>query len=267
MEAEPVLVVDDVSVRFGSRLALDSVSLAVPAQRVVGLLGPNGAGKTTLISLVAGLRRPTSAASPCSAPAVRRGAERRRADRRRAAGDGALRGAHRAAEPALRRRALRRAERGSSRPRRCSSWSALVGPAQRSRRRLLGRHAAAAGDRARAGPRARAARSSTSRRSASTSRRATDLGPCARLRARGKTVLISTNYLDEAEALCDRVGRAARGQASSTVARPPELITRGGPLRRARLPARARAGAPDHARRAARTSAIARRSRPGCGST
>ena len=60
MERRNVLQVDNVSCRFGSRLALDSVSLAVPAKRVVGLLGPNGAGKTTLISLVSGLRRPTS---------------------------------------------------------------------------------------------------------------------------------------------------------------------------------------------------------------
>jgi ABC-type multidrug transport system ATPase subunit len=57
---DPVLLIEDVSCRFGARLALDAVSLAVPPQRVVGLLGPNGAGKTTLISLVAGLRRPTS---------------------------------------------------------------------------------------------------------------------------------------------------------------------------------------------------------------
>lgn len=54
-----VLLVDNVSCHFGSRRALEDVSLAVPARRVVGLLGPNGAGKTTLISIVAGLRRPT----------------------------------------------------------------------------------------------------------------------------------------------------------------------------------------------------------------
>lgn len=44
---------------FGDVLALDGVSLDVPAGQLVGLLGPNGAGKSTLISLLLGLRRPS----------------------------------------------------------------------------------------------------------------------------------------------------------------------------------------------------------------
>jgi len=46
--------------RYGSVTALDSVCLDVPAGQLLGLLGPNGAGKTTLLQLLAGLRRPTS---------------------------------------------------------------------------------------------------------------------------------------------------------------------------------------------------------------
>ena len=43
---------------FGSRLVLDDVSYEVPEGAVVALLGPNGAGKSTSLSLVLGLRRP-----------------------------------------------------------------------------------------------------------------------------------------------------------------------------------------------------------------
>jgi ABC-2 type transport system ATP-binding protein len=46
--------------RYGDRLALDGVDLCVAAGEIVGLLGPNGAGKSTLINLLVGIRRPTS---------------------------------------------------------------------------------------------------------------------------------------------------------------------------------------------------------------
>ena len=45
---------------YGSRRALDDVSVSVPDGSVYGLVGPNGAGKTTLLGILAGLRRPTS---------------------------------------------------------------------------------------------------------------------------------------------------------------------------------------------------------------
>ena len=51
---------EGVSRRFGDVVALDDVSLSIDSGRIVGLLGPNGAGKTTLLSLIQGLRRPTS---------------------------------------------------------------------------------------------------------------------------------------------------------------------------------------------------------------
>ncbi|WP_166878605.1 ABC transporter ATP-binding protein [Salinibacterium sp. ZJ450] len=51
---------DHVTRRFGAVTALDDVSLEIESGRIVGLLGPNGAGKTTLLSLLQGRRRPTS---------------------------------------------------------------------------------------------------------------------------------------------------------------------------------------------------------------
>lgn len=50
--------IDGVAKRFGALQALAGVSLEIPAGEFFGLLGPNGAGKTTLISTLAGLARP-----------------------------------------------------------------------------------------------------------------------------------------------------------------------------------------------------------------
>jgi ABC-2 type transport system ATP-binding protein len=50
----------NVSRRYGDVLAVDDVSIDVHAGELVGLLGPNGAGKSTLVNLLTGQRRPTS---------------------------------------------------------------------------------------------------------------------------------------------------------------------------------------------------------------
>jgi branched-chain amino acid transport system ATP-binding protein len=55
-----MLELSGVSRQFGGLLALNQVSMTVPAGRVVGLIGPNGAGKTTLINNISGLDHPTS---------------------------------------------------------------------------------------------------------------------------------------------------------------------------------------------------------------
>ena len=57
--AAAVSIVDVVK-HFGSLQALAGVSLAIEEGEFFGLLGPNGAGKTTLISCLAGLIRPDS---------------------------------------------------------------------------------------------------------------------------------------------------------------------------------------------------------------
>ena len=58
--SESVIVVSELTRRFGARTALDSVSLSVPRGAVHGLVGANGAGKTTLIKHILGLLRAES---------------------------------------------------------------------------------------------------------------------------------------------------------------------------------------------------------------
>jgi ABC-2 type transport system ATP-binding protein len=50
----------NLSKRFGTNAALDSVTLSVPQGSVYGFLGPNGAGKSTGLNILAGLSLPTS---------------------------------------------------------------------------------------------------------------------------------------------------------------------------------------------------------------
>lgn len=59
-DAAPVARVVDLTRRYGGTLALDGANLQVHQGELIGLLGPNGAGKSTLLSLLVGLRRPTS---------------------------------------------------------------------------------------------------------------------------------------------------------------------------------------------------------------
>lgn len=46
--------------RYGSFTAVNSISLTIPPGTLYGLLGPNGAGKTTTMRMIAGILRPTS---------------------------------------------------------------------------------------------------------------------------------------------------------------------------------------------------------------
>ena len=58
--AERTLVVEDLCVRYGDLIAVDSVSFSARAGEVTAVLGPNGAGKTSTIEVCEGLRKRTS---------------------------------------------------------------------------------------------------------------------------------------------------------------------------------------------------------------
>lgn len=55
--AEPIAQFQGVTHRYGATLALDDVTVAVPARCMAGLIGPDGVGKSTFLALAAGVRR------------------------------------------------------------------------------------------------------------------------------------------------------------------------------------------------------------------
>ena len=58
----PAIEVEDLHKRYGEREVLLGVELCVARGEVFGLLGPNGAGKTTTVEILEGYREPTSGA-------------------------------------------------------------------------------------------------------------------------------------------------------------------------------------------------------------
>lgn len=59
MQRESIVVVKDLSKRFGKLTALDKLSFDIYKGEIFGLLGPNGAGKSTFISILTTLCKPT----------------------------------------------------------------------------------------------------------------------------------------------------------------------------------------------------------------
>ena len=54
------ILVEGLVKRYGSFTALDDISLVVKEGEIFGILGPNGAGKTTSLEIIEGLQRPTA---------------------------------------------------------------------------------------------------------------------------------------------------------------------------------------------------------------
>ena len=57
--ADPAVIMDGVSKRFGDDAAVQAISLTVPVGTILGVIGPSGAGKTTTIRLLTGALSPT----------------------------------------------------------------------------------------------------------------------------------------------------------------------------------------------------------------
>lgn len=57
--SEYIFECNNLTKRFGTKTALDDISLSIGRGKIIGLLGPNGSGKTTLIKTANGLLMPT----------------------------------------------------------------------------------------------------------------------------------------------------------------------------------------------------------------
>ena len=249
----------DVSRHFGRRRALANVSLTLHAGDIVGLLGPNGAGKSTLIGVLATL------AAPRAGEIRYGGADGERSSARRCAAASACSRTishlypelSARAEPDVLRRALRprptaAGRRGARRRRACRSR-------RRPGRRILARHAAAAGARAGAAARPRLVLLDEPFTGLD-DRVGRALVPiaCARSRAGGAIVILATHDLDLADGLVD----ARRADAR----RPPVVRRAGGRGPARALPRADRGGADVLPHRAGWCCARTSRSKPELGS-
>lgn len=55
-----MIILDRLTKRFGSQVAVDELTLDIPRGQIVGFLGPNGAGKSTTLRMLTGMIEPTS---------------------------------------------------------------------------------------------------------------------------------------------------------------------------------------------------------------
>ena len=57
-EKKSILKLDKISLKFGRKIILENLNLALNKGQILGLLGPNGVGKSTIFNLITGLISP-----------------------------------------------------------------------------------------------------------------------------------------------------------------------------------------------------------------
>jgi ABC-2 type transport system ATP-binding protein len=60
LDGQSMLEIKNLVKKYGSKVAVDNISLSIPKGSFFGLLGPNGAGKSTTIHCITGIAQPTS---------------------------------------------------------------------------------------------------------------------------------------------------------------------------------------------------------------
>ncbi len=60
MSSTPMLEIKNLTKKYGDKIAVDNISLTIERGSFFGLLGPNGAGKSTTIHCITGIAQPTS---------------------------------------------------------------------------------------------------------------------------------------------------------------------------------------------------------------
>src|SRR5664280_1743617 len=215
----PALSVQNLSKRFGDRVAFEDVTFEIGYGEVFGFLGPNGAGKTTTVRALSTLISPNGRRDPA-------GAREWRADSsehlRHAGVTGPISTTNRGREPGVLRRPVRvvgcsperRSRPESGQPRRAG---------QRALRQAVQRSAPAGqSGQGFAQRRCRRDHEPTSGLDPAVAREVHDL--IDGLRQRGVTIFLTTHRLEEAERLCDRV--ALLNTTLRAVGKPDELRER-----------------------------------------
>ena len=195
--------------------AVRGVDLNVGAGEIFGFLGPNGAGKTTTLRMLATLLTPTPGEATVAGADLRREPQPVRERIGYVPQGGSTDPAETGRGELVLQGRLYGMNKSDAQARAAEVLAALdlEAAADRTTEHVLGRDEAPARRRARHRPQARRSCSSTSRRPASTRRHGPGCGTRSAPSATGgTTVFLTTHYLEEADALADRLAIIDHGE-------------------------------------------------------